>query len=109
MEEVKSDFNIQEIKNMISIIKNDLNDYDRGNNKTVFDKECYILNKYPEFYESHKHLVKRLCKKEDMSFLNKMFRELESIQSGQKSLTEVETKLGNELADKFIKPHLDKS
>ena len=106
MEEVKKDFNIQGIKDMINIIKNDLNIYDKHNNKTVFEKECYILEKYNDFYENHKHLVKRLCKKEDMSFLNKMFKELENVQTGKKSLIEVETNLGNELADKFIKPIL---
>jgi len=106
--ELKTDFDIPGVKHMLNIIKTELRDFDKNNNKTLFEKECHILTKYPDFYDNHKALVKRLCKGEDMSFLNEMFKELENIQSGRKSLAEVESKLGNKLADKFIKPIIDK-
>lgn len=75
-----------------------------------FDLEMKILEIMPEFYDKYPSLVKRLCKSEnlDNTYLYKMIELIEQINKGEKSLNLVEYNLGQELADKFVNPIVDK-
>lgn len=97
--ELKSDFEIMIVLESIKKCKeimDKLQPYD------AFDAEMEIMTQLPEFYQDHPFLVKRLVKKEDMSFLFTMLRNLQQVQEGKQTLASTELKLGDELASKFI-------
>ena len=73
----------------------------------IFQVEMEIMKAYPYFYEEHPFLVKRLCKGEDLSILFKMIEGLKKVESGEKTLTQVELPLGQELADEYLYPNLE--
>ena len=105
--EVRNTFNINMIKNTIITINNDINK-EINKNKTILELELYIMTEYEEFYNNYPFLVKKLCKKDDIQMLYKMFDNLNDIEIGNKSLASVETKLGKELAEQYIYPNLRK-
>ena len=91
--------NIKSILDFISLLKEE--------KKTdLFEIEMEVMNAYPEFYEEHPFLVKRLCKGEDLTILFKMINGLKQVESGEKTLTQVELPLGQELADEYLYPNL---
>ena len=106
--EVRSTFNINIIKETIENINKDI-EKDINKNKSVFELELYIMTEYPEFYNNYPFLVKKICKKEDIQMLYKMFNNLNDVESGNKTLANVETKLGVELAQQYIYPKLNKN
>ena len=75
-----------------------------------FELEMYFIDNMTEYYQSYPHLIKRLCREEnqDNSFLYKMLDNLEQVSQGQKSMAGVELTLGNELAQKYLYPVIDK-
>ena len=74
----------------------------------LFEIELEVMTKYPEFYEGHPFLVKKLCKRDDISMLFKMLDNLDKVDNGTKSLATVELTLGEELADKYLYPVVGK-
>ena len=75
-----------------------------------FDLEMDILHNMPEFYDDFPSIVKRLCREEnqDNSYLDKMIELLKDVEKNKKSLASVEMNLGEELAEKFIYPVINK-
>jgi hypothetical protein len=73
----------------------------------IFQLEMEVMKAYPCFYDQYPFLVKRLCKGEDLAILFKMIKELKKVESGEKTLTQVELPLGQELADEYLYPHLN--
>ena len=76
--------------------------------KDVFEFELELLEVFPEFYDKYPFLVKKLCKRGDLSILYKMIDNLEQIENGDKSMASVEMNLGQDLANKFLYPSLKK-
>ena len=66
-----------------------------------FITEIKFLKEYPELYDNYMTLVKRLCKSDDYTMLNKFLGELDKVHNGNKSLASVELKLGMELKNEF--------
>ena len=102
--EIKTTYNILMIKEFINTINGLIKTRELSGNYTAFDHELVIMESYPEFYQSHPALVKKLCKRDDISYLYKMLDNLEQIEQGNKSLASVELKLGNELAEQYLSP-----
>jgi hypothetical protein len=75
-----------------------------------FDLEMDIMNSMPEFYENFPSIVKRLCREKDQdnSYLYKMINLLKDVEKGEQNLNTVELILGNELAEKFVYPVINK-
>ena len=75
-----------------------------------FDLEMDIMNTMPDFYENFPSIVKRLCreKNQDNTYLYKMISLLKDVEKGNKNLSAVELTLGNELAEKFVYPVINK-
>lgn len=71
-----------------------------------FDFELEIMTQYPEFYDKYPFLVKKLCKRDDISMLYKMFDNIDKIEKGEKSMSSVELNLGEELANTYLYPSL---
>ena len=105
--EIRKTFNIKLIKDTINNINKNINE-ENNKNKTAFELELYIMTEYPEFYSNYPFLVKKLCKKDDIELLYKMFDNLNDVELGNKTLSNVESTLGNELAQKFIYPKINK-
>ena len=103
--EVKKEFNVNFIKQNVQEIQEIIN---QNLNTDPFDLELKFMESHPEFYQQHPFLVKKLCKKEDITMLFKMLTNLDQVEKGEKSLASVELKLGNELANQYIYPKLNK-
>lgn len=75
-----------------------------------FDLEMDFMNNLPEFYEKFPSIIKRLCREEnqDNTYLFKMISMLKQVEQGETSLGAVEASLGNELAEKYVYPVVNK-
>ena len=102
---IRKTFNINFIKENINKMKELINGMKLSGNNNILEHELEIMNKYPEFYESYPFLVKKICKCDDMDMLNKMFENLEKIESGESTLENVELNLGNKLANQYLYPN----
>ena len=67
-----------------------------------FKNELIIMEAYPEFYDEHPFLVKKICKQDDLTILYKMLDSLELVNNGSDTISNVEHKLGEELANKYL-------
>ena len=94
---IRTNFNLEIIKSHINIILEYIKDKDNS-----FESELYIMDTYPKFYEEYPFLVKKLCKKEDITMLYKMLGLLDNIEKGTDTINNVENNLGNELADSYL-------
>jgi hypothetical protein len=94
---VRTNFNIDLVKFYVNIILEYVKDKD-----DAFASELYIMETYPTFYQEYPFLVKKVCKKEDLSMLFKMLGLLDNISKGNDNLTNVETNLGQELANEYL-------
>jgi hypothetical protein len=98
-------FNIDVVKQQVMVIQQYIN---KNPDKDEFDLEMEIMESLPEFYEDYPFLVKKLCKRDDVSMLYTMIKKLESVEKGDESLASVEYNLGNNLAEKYLQPVIDK-
>lgn len=102
---VRNEFNVNFIKSSVQEIQEIIS---QNPNADPFDLELKFMESHPEFYQEHPFLVKKLCKKEDISMLFKMLSNLDQVEKGEKSLASVELNLGNQLANKYIYPKMNK-
>jgi hypothetical protein len=105
---LKTSFNVQSIKDHVNMINAHIKKMELEGKSTPFEFELELLEVFPEFYDAHPSLVKKLCKRDDISYLYKMLDNLEKVENGQKSLASVELNLGNELANKYLYPAVNK-
>jgi hypothetical protein len=106
--ETKTHYDVNSIKHMVQLIQKHICALELNGISKPFDYEMSIMETYPEFYQSNPFLVKKLCKKDDLSTLFKMFENLELVEQGSKSLASVELNLGQQLANQYLYPHLKK-
>ena len=104
--------NINEIKNNIQQLEQHVKELKKQGISDSFDLEMKLIELMPEFYDLYPSIVKRFCKvdadKQDNTYLYKMLGLIEKIETGEKSLENVEKNLGDELAQKFIYPVVKK-
>jgi hypothetical protein len=62
-----------------------------------------------KFYQEYPFLVKKICKKENLSMLYKMLGLLDNIEKGNDTLNNVEKNLGEELANNYLYPNIKKN
>ena len=106
--ELKSDFEVLTIKQKVIEINDAIKLMEKAGKTDSFDFELEIMTQYPEFYQAHPFLVKKLCKRDDLTILFKMLENLQLVQDGEQSLASVELNLGTQLANKFVYPNLKK-
>jgi hypothetical protein len=104
--ELKTTFDIDVIKSTVKSINLALDKLIEEGNTDPFENELKILELFPEFYDNYPFLVKKLCKKQDISMLYNMLENLKQIENGNKTLETVEKKLGEELANEYLYPNL---
>lgn len=107
--ELKTTFDIIWIKENIKLVSDKISQMESNGKTDAFDFEMEIMESCPEFYQSHPFLVKKLCKRDDLSMLNKMLNQLEKVELGNTSLAGVELNLGEELANKYLYPVINKN
>lgn len=107
--ELKTTFDLIWIRENIKSISDTIKKMELEGKSDPFDFEMEIMESYPDFYQSHPFLVKKLCKRGDLSMLDKMLDQLENVESGNKSLAGVELKLGEELANQYLYPVVNKN
>jgi hypothetical protein len=105
---LRTNFNIDNVKNMINIINDNIKEFEENNIKDEFDMELKIMEIYPEFYQDYPFIVKKLCKKEDISMIYYMLDKLEKVENQEINFKETEKSLGNELAQKYLYPKIEK-
>ena len=104
--------NINEIKNNIQILEQHVKELKTQGITDSFDLEIKLIELMPEFYDLYPSIVKRFCRedadKQDNTYLYKMLGLIGQVKTGEKSLASVEMNLGEELAQKFVYPIVDK-
>jgi hypothetical protein len=100
--EKKTTYNVIYVKEYVLLIKNIIYKMKLEGITDPFDREMNILEKFPDFYQAHPFLVKKLCKDDDISMLSKMLEQLDIVESGNKNLSNVEYDLGEELAKQYL-------
>jgi hypothetical protein len=106
--ELRDNFRINSIKKIVTEIQQVIETLEKKGISDPFEFEMKIMESHPGFYQSNPFLVKKLCKKEDISMLYKMLESLHKVETGDQTLASVEMNLGNELANKYIYPNLNK-
>ena len=99
-----NNFNLDYVKDNINSINNIL----EKSLDDPFQNELKIMELFPEFYNNYPYLVKKLCKKEDISMIYTMISKLNNIEKGYDTLKNLENKLGNELAEKYLYNKINK-
>jgi hypothetical protein len=107
--ELKTSFDLIFVNENVKSISEQINKMMLKGISEPFDLELEIMESHPEFYQTHPFLVKKLCKREDLSMLNKMLEQLQKVESGNKSLSGVELNLGEELANEYLYPVVNKN
>jgi hypothetical protein len=102
-------FDLIKVKEHIRLIDAHIKKMELDGVTQAFDFELDIMTTFPEFYDSYPFLVKKLCKRDDVSMLYKMLDNLDMVEKGTKSLANVELNLGEELAQKFLYPAINKN
>lgn len=108
METLKTDFKVDDIRTTITKIQARIEDMKKAGVNDAFEFEMDIMTNLPDFYHEYPFLVKTLSSGRDTMYLHKMLDSLENVQKGNTSLAHTEYTLGNELADKFINPVINK-
>ncbi len=103
-----SDIDVNHIKNSIAIIKKFVSDHDKIGITNPSDLQILFTKAHPEIYKKYATVVKTICRKDDLTILNKMIKSLEQVNKGKKTMKEVSNNLGEELADKYLYPKVGK-
>jgi hypothetical protein len=106
--ELKTSFEVFIIKQNVNSINDKIKEMETNGISDPFDMELAIMESHPDFYQSNPFLVKKLCKRDDISFLYKMLENLEKVENGDMSLASVELNLGQELKKQYLDPVLNK-
>jgi len=108
-EKKKTDhIDVKKIRINIQIVKNWVN---KQKNKGITDSlklEQSVYDNLNELYMSFPSIVKMICKDQDMKEVEKMLNKLEEVKDKKITLEEAEKDLGDEYANKFLYPKLNK-
>jgi|UniRef100_A0A6C0IWU3 hypothetical protein len=72
------------------------------------DIEMYFMENDPDFYEKYPYLIKKLIKGGSLEFLEIMLENIEKIEKGEQTQSDIEKKLGADLANQFLYPSIKK-
>lgn len=101
-------YNIKNIRKNITLIESEITQLKSQDITNSFDIEMHILEKFPDFYSSYPFLVKKICKQDNYDIIFSILNQLETVENGENSFTDVEHKLSVDLANKFLYPNINK-
>jgi len=105
---IKEDFKVTNIRETVKILENRIVELKKTGLTDPFDFEMDIMSYMPEFYNEYPFLVKRITSGQDTNYLYKMLDTLDKVQAGNTSFASAELKLGDELANEFLYPAINK-
>jgi hypothetical protein len=108
MTTLRTNFRVAEMRKQITTIQERMTNMKEMGITDPFDYEMDILTNLPDFYKDHPFIVKKIVSGNDLGYLYKMLDSLEQVQAGNTSLSNTELTLGEELAEKFLYPHIKK-
>ena len=94
---------VNDLKNTITNIKKIIVTLDK---KQIFDqtkREDYFFDNHPEIMNKYAMLVSQLCSGTDNGMLDIMLGHLQTIEDGVVTQHDAEIKLGEQVADKYLK------
>ena len=71
-------------------------------NVDPIQKEMTIVSEYPELYDKYPFLIKKICKGDDMNFLNVMKDKINKINNSTITKTEADVDITKVLTDTYI-------
>lgn len=104
-----SDIDVNHIKQSIATIKKFVADHEKIGIKNPSDLQILFSKAHQSIYDKYATVVKTICRKDDLTFLDKMIQSLEQVDKGKKSMKEVSNNLGEELAGKYLYPKVGKN
>jgi hypothetical protein len=104
--EPRTEYNIPHVRKHIEIIGTHVKNLRKQGINNIVEIEMNVSELFPEFYEDYMSIVKRICRGDDMKYLEEMFCHLEQIQTGKQSLAATELKLGEKLAKEMLYPSM---
>ena len=107
MSETKK-FDIVNLKDKIKQVQKKISEMVKEN-KTEIEIEMHFLENDSKFYEEYPYLIKKLMKGDGLEFLDVMLNNLQKVEEGEQSLASTELKLGEELANKYLHPEINKN
>lgn len=104
-----SDIDVNHIKKSVTTIKKFVNDHEKIGINNPSDLQILFTKAHPEIYKKYATVVKTICRKDDLTFLDKMIESLEQVDKGKKTMKQVSSNLGEQLADKYLYPKVGKN
>ena len=104
--EPRTDYDIVNVRKYAEIIAMHVKKLRMQGTNNIVEIEMNVSELFPDFYEDYMSIVKRICRGDDMKYLEEMFCHLEKIQSGKQSLAATELKLGEKLAKEMLYPSM---
>ena len=101
------ELNIKDLRTKIAQVQTKIKEFVKEN-KTDVEIEMYFLENDGSFYEKYPYLVKKLIKGDSLDFLDVMLNNLEKVENGEQTLASTELKLGEDLAQKYLYPKVNK-
>ena len=102
MSDIKNNFDTPIIKNNINLINSYIEELNKNNIIKDVEIELIIMDKFEDFYNKYPFLVKKLCKKEDITILYKMLEKLDDVEYKNQNFVKVENDLANDLANIYL-------
>ena len=103
MEELREEFKTKVIEDTILEINKEIDKMKKYGETNPFNLEMNICEMFPDFYNDYGFLVKKICKGDNIDIFYKMLKSLKKVEDGSKSFKDVESSLGNELFNKYMK------
>ena len=101
------ELNIKDLRTKIVEVQKKIEEFVKEK-KTDVQIEMYFLENDGLFYEKYPYLVKKLIKGDSLDFLDVMLNNLEKVENGEQTLASTELKLGEDLAQKYLYPKVNK-
>jgi len=99
MEDIKDNFDIKIIKQNIKDIQIYINSLKITDELQL---EINVMDKFKDFQIKYPFLVKKICKKEDLSVLYTMLEKLDEVEQGKNTFLNVEKNLADSLAKEYL-------
>tara|TARA_B100001287_G_C22540666_1_gene461979 strand:- start:473 stop:808 length:336 start_codon:yes stop_codon:yes gene_type:complete len=106
--EEKKNFDIKNLKSKVKTVSLKIKELVEQK-KTDVEIEVYFMENDSKFYEEYPYLIKKLIKGGSLEFLDIMLNNLEKVEEGKQTLASTELKLGQDLANKYLYPKVNKT
>ena len=96
----------EQVHDILKFSKQDDQIYLKMNNIELY--KYRFESNFPEFNEKYPTIMKKIINGDDLKYLNKMLDALDQIDNNETTKTDAEKKIGEELAEEYIYPLINK-